>query len=137
MTTQSIELQNVIGSLVGIAEGRLLHNSYAEQAAFGVGFGLFSFTFVSFSLEFLGTILQDRANSWISWSCIKCKSIINKMMIDSEDNYAQQKFKLFDNFTYFLSKTAAKISLLLVMLALRKLHQYHNILRSTRSCNSF
>ena len=31
----------------------------ADQAAVGVGFCLFSFTFVSSSLEFLGTILQD------------------------------------------------------------------------------
>ena len=63
-TTQRSEFQNVIAWLVA---RKLRHNWDADQAAVGVAFCLFSFIFFSSSLEFLGTILQDLANSWISW----------------------------------------------------------------------
>ena len=43
----------------------------------------------------------------------------------------------FYSFVQFLSKTAAKISRSLVMVALRKLHHQRNFLRSTRWCNPF
>ena len=40
---------------------------YADQAGIGVRFSLFSFSFVSFSLETLDKILQKHTNSWHFW----------------------------------------------------------------------
>ena len=43
----------------------------------------------------------------------------------------------FDNFVLFLSKTAAKISQFLVMVALQKLHHQRNVLRFSAFATSY
>ena len=54
-------------SLVGSAESCGIIGTLIKLQLASVFVRFFSFTFISSSPEFLGTILQDLTNSWISW----------------------------------------------------------------------